>query len=142
MDRLSDVTDWVDGIAKCPHNPAANITALISDTGDYYIGGPTDFTGSDAAIYRTNIGKHGKQLASLRTNQYNSKWLDNPQFVGSFETNHFVYTIFRENAIEYSNCGKVSLFFSSYFHFPTFSYLLLTFPDIIGKVLRNIVSSC
>lgn len=43
----------------------------------------------------------------LRTNQYNSKWLNDPQFVGSFEAGEFVYFIFRETAVEYINCGKV-----------------------------------
>lgn len=105
VEKLSEVISWVDGIAKCPYNPNANITALISNSGDYYVGGPTDFSGSDTAIYRSNL-EYERSLA-LRTNQYNSKWLDDPQFVGSFETNHFVYIVFRENAIEYTNNGKV-----------------------------------
>ena len=42
----------------------------------------------------------------LRTDQYNSKWLNSPQFVGSFEAGEFVYFIFRETAVEYINCGK------------------------------------
>lgn len=43
----------------------------------------------------------------LRTNQYNSKWLNDPQFVGSFESGEFIYFLFRETAVEYINCGKV-----------------------------------
>jgi len=34
-------------------------------------------------------------------------WLSKPDFVGSFETNDFVYFVFRETAVEYINCGKI-----------------------------------
>ena len=33
-------------------------------------------------------------------------WLAQPDFVGSFETEDFVYFLFREAAVEYMNCGK------------------------------------
>jgi len=36
-----------------------------------------------------------------------SRWLNDPQFVGSFETEDHVYFLFRESAVEYINCGKV-----------------------------------
>lgn len=94
----------VDGIAKCPYNPFANSSALMTENGEYYIGGPTDFSGSDFAIYRSI-----SQLSVIRTEQYNSLWLNEPQFVTSFETDKFVYFLFREAAVEYINCGKVSL---------------------------------
>lgn len=35
------------------------------------------------------------------------RWLNDPQFVGSFETEEHVYFLFRESAVEYINCGKV-----------------------------------
>lgn len=44
----------------------------------------------------------------IRTDQYNSKWLNLPQFIGSFEAGEYVYFIFREPAVEHINCGKVS----------------------------------
>ncbi|KAF5284738.1 hypothetical protein FQA39_LY04463 [Lamprigera yunnana] len=101
IENISEVLQWEDGVANCPYNPSANITALISENGDYYVGGPTDFHGSDAAIYRS-IGKQNQ----IRTKQYNGMWLNEPQFVGSFETDRFIYFIFREPAVEYANCGK------------------------------------
>lgn len=104
MENISKVSEWVNGIAKCPYDPSANITALMDEDGDYYVGGPTDFHGSDAAIYR-NFG----QQTTIRTKQYNSMWLNEPQFVGSFETDQFIYFFFREAAVEYINCGKVML---------------------------------
>ena len=42
----------------------------------------------------------------LRTVQYNYEWLSKTNFVLTFETEQFVYFVFRENAIEYVNCGK------------------------------------
>lgn len=43
----------------------------------------------------------------LRTHQYDLKWLSEPTFITSYESAGFVYFIFRENAVEYLNCGKV-----------------------------------
>lgn len=45
----------------------------------------------------------------IRTDQYNSQWLNLPQFVGSFEAGEYVYFIFREPAVEHISCGKVSV---------------------------------
>lgn len=98
---MSDVTEWTDGLAKCPYNPVANITGFMSEQGEYYFGGPTDFSSSDSVISK-NVDSH-----TIRTKQYNSLWLNDPQFVGSFETENFVYFLFRETAVEYMNCGKV-----------------------------------
>ena len=91
-------------MAKCPYSPHSNITSLMASNGDYYIASPTDFSGQDFSIYRL-MGSSNR----LRTMQYNSKWLNMPEFVGSFETDHFVYFFFREVAVEYINCGKVVL---------------------------------
>lgn len=76
----------------------------MSENGEYYFGGPTDFSSSDSLIT-----KYVGADVTIRTKQYNSLWLNNPQFVGSFETENFVYFLFRETAVEYINCGKVSL---------------------------------
>lgn len=103
MEDVSRVSDWVRGVARCPYSPHANSTALLTSEGHYFAGSPMDFTGADSAITR-DLG-----APYLRTIQYNSKWLNEPQFVGSFETDNFVYFLFRESAVEYINCGKVSL---------------------------------
>ncbi|RZC38554.1 semaphorin-5A, partial [Asbolus verrucosus] len=102
IENASDVTKWVDGVAKCPYSPKANITGFMSEQGDYYFGGPTDFSSSDFVISK-NVGTG----TTIRTKQYNSLWLNEPQFVGSFETDNFVYFLFREAAVEYMNCGKI-----------------------------------
>ncbi|XP_039315007.1 semaphorin-5B isoform X1 [Solenopsis invicta] len=102
IENITSVTSEMSGVAMCPYSPHANVTALLSrgPSGGLFAGAPTDFSGADPAIYRT--------LASpnLRTRQYDSKWLNDPQFVGSFETEDHVYFLFRESAVEYINCGK------------------------------------
>ncbi|XP_076262615.1 semaphorin 5c-like [Rhynchophorus ferrugineus] len=102
IDNISNVTQVISGIAKCPYNPAASVTGFISDNNEYFFGGTTDFSGSDFLISKNLI--NGR---TLRTKQYNSFWLNDPQFVGSFETSKFAYFLFRETAVEYINCGKV-----------------------------------
>ncbi|XP_394067.4 semaphorin-5A isoform X1 [Apis mellifera] len=102
IENISSVTSEMSGVAMSPYSPHANVTALLArgPTGGLFTGAPTDFSGSDPAICRT--------LASpnLRTHQYDSRWLNDPQFVGSFETEDHVYFLFRESAVEYINCGK------------------------------------
>ncbi|KAG5319898.1 SEM5B protein, partial [Acromyrmex heyeri] len=102
IENITSVTSEMSGVAMCPYSPHANVTALLSrgPSGGLFAGARTDFSGADPAIYRT--------LASpnLRTRQYDSMWLNDPQFVGSFETEDHVYFLFRESAVEYINCGK------------------------------------
>ena len=102
IEAIGVVDEWLNGMAKCPYSPHAHITSLMTPAGDYYIGGPSDFSGQDSAIYRL-LGQSNR----LRTLQYNSRWLNQPQFVASFQTERFVYFFFREVAIEYTNCGQV-----------------------------------
>ena len=56
------------------------------------------FQSTDQAIYR--MTGHNVDHNTLRTVQYDSKWLAQPDFVAQFETNDFVYFIFRETATE------------------------------------------
>ncbi|GLH12202.1 Semaphorin-2A [Gryllus bimaculatus] len=101
MENINKVQEWVKGVAKCPFSPKSNITSLLTMEGQYFVGSPMDFSGTDSAIYRSMTP------VTLRTNQFNSKWLNDPDFVGSFEVDKFVYFIFRETAVEYINCGKI-----------------------------------
>ena len=57
-----------------------------------------DFTAVDPIVFRDSV--------KLRTQQYDSTQLNNPDFVGSFEHESFVYFFFREAAVENINCGK------------------------------------
>jgi chondroitin sulfate proteoglycan 4 len=104
IENVDSVLEWVRGVARCPYSPEANVTALLTRSGHYFIGSPMDFSGADPAISRSLAGGSG---STVRTKQFDSKWLNEPQFVGSFETASFVYFLFRESAVEYINCGKV-----------------------------------
>lgn len=107
IDNMTVVTDTMDGVAKCPFNPASNISAILTDRGDLCVGGPTNFGDSDYAIYRSSSGSGTSAANGIRTKQYDSMWLNEPQFVGSFETDKYFYFLFREAAVEYINCGKI-----------------------------------
>ncbi|XP_075984423.1 semaphorin 5c [Anticarsia gemmatalis] len=106
IESINTVTDWVTGVANCPYNPHSNVTAILATNGEYYAGTPTDFTSSDTAIFRSQ-GAALRDAGTLRTTQYDLNWLNEPQFVGSFEDDHFVYFVFREVAVEFMNCGKI-----------------------------------
>jgi len=102
MENIGHIVSNESGIAKCPYAPDANVTALMVNEGRLFVATHIDFSGADPAIVRT-LGS----APPLRTNIHDSRWLDDPQFVGSFQTEHFVYFLFREVAVEYINCGKV-----------------------------------
>ncbi|XP_072109570.1 semaphorin-5A isoform X1 [Mobula birostris] len=100
LTNLTEVHDRISGMARCPYNPQHNSTALITSTGELYAATAMDFPGRDPAIYRSLGG-----LPPLRTAQYNSKWLNEPNFVSSYDIGNFTYFFFRENAVEH-DCGK------------------------------------
>ena len=54
------------------------------------------FSGADPLIYRS----------PLRTEQFNPKHLNAPNFVSSMHHDEHVYFFLRETAVEYINCGK------------------------------------
>ena len=58
-------------MARCPYSPQHNSTALLTSSGELYAATAMDFPGRDPAIYRS-LGA----LPTLRTAQYNSKWLN------------------------------------------------------------------
>ncbi|KAG9347916.1 hypothetical protein JZ751_003933 [Albula glossodonta] len=100
LTNLTEIHDQISGMARCPYNPLHNSTALITSSGELYAATAMDFSGRDPAIYRSLGG-----LPPLRTAQYNSKWLNEPNFVSSYDIGNFTYFFFRENAVEH-DCGK------------------------------------
>lgn len=56
MDNLN-ITKLDKGMAKCPFNPHANITTLLTENGKLFIASPTDFSGTDPAVLRTDISQ-------------------------------------------------------------------------------------
>ncbi|KAI1301480.1 Semaphorin-2A [Halotydeus destructor] len=104
-----------NGIAKCPFDPDDNATAIWVEKGNpgslpgLYSGSAAEFTKADTVIFRTdlyNLTTGQKAYPFKRTIKYDSKWLDKPHFVGSFDIGDWVYFFFRESAVEYINCGK------------------------------------
>jgi len=90
-----EVEKEFSGKGYCPFDPKHNSTSLFTG-GSLYSGTVSDFSGSDALIIKDQI----------RTEQYNLKHLNSPDFVGSAEDGDFVYFFFREQAVEFINCGK------------------------------------
>ncbi|XP_013414452.1 semaphorin-2A isoform X1 [Lingula anatina] len=105
------------GVAKCPFDPDDNATAVWVEKGNpgnvsvLYSGTVADAVKSDPVIYRPEIRKDGNIESKLvRTVRYDSKWLNEPHFVASFDIStddeEYVYFFFRETAAEFVNCGK------------------------------------
>ena len=90
------VTRDFSGKGYCPYDPRHNSTSIFAD-GELYSGTVSDFSGTDALVIKNQI----------RTEQYNYKHLNGPDFVNSVEDSDFVYFFFREEAVEAMNCGKV-----------------------------------
>ncbi|XP_060691386.1 semaphorin-3F isoform X1 [Hemiscyllium ocellatum] len=104
------------GKGKCSYDPKLDsVSSLIN--GELYAGVYIDFMGTDAAIFRTM----GKQTA-MRTDQYNSRWLNDPAFVhaqlipDSGERNDDkLYFFFREKSSDsgssaiHSRIGRICL---------------------------------
>lgn len=72
------------------------IFCLPPADGQLYSATVADFSGSDYLIYRE----------TQRTEQYDLKQLNQPDFVSAVERNEYVLFFFREIAMEYMNCGK------------------------------------
>uniref|UniRef100_A0A4W4GD90 Sema domain, immunoglobulin domain (Ig), short basic domain, secreted, (semaphorin) 3Gb n=1 Tax=Electrophorus electricus TaxID=8005 RepID=A0A4W4GD90_ELEEL len=96
------VPGYVDsGKGKCPYDPRQeNAAALISS--NLYAGVHVDFMGTDPAIFRT-LGDR----PAVRTEQYDSRWLNEPVFVkiqkipDSAEKNDDkLYFFFREKSLD------------------------------------------
>jgi len=95
IEGVFEVVKEYSGKGYCPYDPKHNSTSMFTG-GKLYSGTVSDFSGSDALIIKDQI----------RTEQYNLKHLNGPDFVASVEDEDHVYFFFREEAVEYMNCGK------------------------------------
>uniref|UniRef100_A0A8C2ZC69 Semaphorin 3F n=1 Tax=Cyclopterus lumpus TaxID=8103 RepID=A0A8C2ZC69_CYCLU len=97
--RFKDLME--SGKGKCSYDPNLNsVSTLIN--GELYAGVYVDFMGTDSAIFRTLGTK-----TAMRTDQYNSRWLNDPTFIhvhlipDSAERNDDkLYFFFREKSSE------------------------------------------
>ncbi|KAF5890641.1 semaphorin-3B-like isoform X1, partial [Clarias magur] len=98
-----------DGKGKSPYDPrhtAASV--LVGD--ELYSGVATDLMGRDFTIFRS-LG----QKPSIRTEQHDSRWLNEPKFISAFAVpesenpdDDKVFFFFRETAVEAQGFGKVT----------------------------------
>ncbi|KAK3098107.1 hypothetical protein FSP39_016173 [Pinctada imbricata] len=88
-----------DGVGQCPFDPEHNSTSVYSD-GKLYSATVADFSAQDPLILK------GGASHLLRTEQHDSKWLNDPDFVNSFDIGDKIYFFFKETAVEHINCGK------------------------------------
>ncbi|XP_053211926.1 semaphorin-1A-like isoform X2 [Panonychus citri] len=83
------------GDALCPFGPDQNNTAIFAES-KLYAATPTDRAGSSYSISRL----------PLQTRTSDVQQLNEPNFVNSQVYGQHVYFFFRENSVEFSNCGK------------------------------------
>jgi hypothetical protein len=103
------------GRAKCPYDPNSTYTIVYVESGNpggvpaTYSGTVTDFSNADSVIFRPTLvddSRRSNEYRLLRTEQ-DSRWLNDPKFVGSFDVDDYVYFFFREHALEHAGCGKL-----------------------------------
>ncbi|CAH2316154.1 semaphorin-3F-like [Pelobates cultripes] len=92
------------GKGRSPYDPKQENMATIID-GVLYAGVQVDYMGTDSALFRTMGNK-----PPIRTEQYDSRWLNEPLFVGSlvvsessFKEDDKLYILFRERSLEGEN---------------------------------------
>uniref|UniRef100_A0AAY4C190 Sema domain, immunoglobulin domain (Ig), short basic domain, secreted, (semaphorin) 3B n=1 Tax=Denticeps clupeoides TaxID=299321 RepID=A0AAY4C190_9TELE len=104
-----DPSQMEDGKGRSPYDPRHNAASvLIGD--ELYAGVATDLMGRDFTIFRS-LGRK----PSIRTEQHDSRWLNEPKFVGAFwvpesenEDDDKIFFFFRETAVEAQGIGKVT----------------------------------
>uniref|UniRef100_A0A8C4IDE6 Sema domain, immunoglobulin domain (Ig), short basic domain, secreted, (semaphorin) 3Ab n=1 Tax=Dicentrarchus labrax TaxID=13489 RepID=A0A8C4IDE6_DICLA len=98
-----------NGRGKSPYDPKLHTASMLID-GELYAGTSADFMGRDFAIFRT-LGKHHP----IRTEQHDSRWLNDPRFVGVHlipesdnPEDDKIYLFFKENAMDGEHAGKAT----------------------------------
>ncbi|XP_068162800.1 semaphorin-3aa isoform X2 [Antennarius striatus] len=99
-----------NGRGKSPYDPKMLSASLLID-GELYSGTSADFMGRDFAIFRT-LGEHHP----IRTEQHDSRWLNDPRFVGVHlipesdnPEDDKIFLFFKENAMDGEHTGKATI---------------------------------
>ncbi|XP_072928164.1 semaphorin-3A-like [Hemitrygon akajei] len=102
-----DFNQIEDGKGRSPYD-AKHLSTSILIGEELYSGVATDLMGRDFTIFRSLGHRH-----SIRTEQHDSRWLNDPKFVGSFwipesdnPDDDKLYFFFREIAVEGQDLGK------------------------------------
>ncbi|GFO38050.1 semaphorin-2a [Plakobranchus ocellatus] len=102
----------LSGYGICPFDPNDNTTAVLVENGGpsrttaLFTGSVKDFLKSDPLIFRPAVYRNNILIAEHVRTRDRIGWLNEPQYVGSFEVGDYVYFFYREVALEYTNCGK------------------------------------
>ncbi|KAK5848884.1 hypothetical protein PBY51_008571 [Eleginops maclovinus] len=106
--RLS--SHFENGRGKSPYDPKMLSASLLID-GELYSGTSADFMGRDFAIFRTLGDQH-----PIRTEQHDSRWLNDPRFVGVHlipesdnPEDDKIFLFFKENAMDGEHTGKATI---------------------------------
>uniref|UniRef100_A0AAZ3RCF0 Uncharacterized protein n=1 Tax=Oncorhynchus tshawytscha TaxID=74940 RepID=A0AAZ3RCF0_ONCTS len=93
-----------------PYDPKMLSASIMLD-GELYSGTSADFMGRDFAIFRT-LGEHHP----IRTEQHDSRWLNDPRFVGvnlipesDNPEDDKIFLFFKENAMDGEHTGKATI---------------------------------
>ncbi|BFY97577.1 hypothetical protein BsWGS_00617 [Bradybaena similaris] len=113
-DKFTVLKENITGIGVCPYDPNDNTTVILVEKGtpgnvpSLFSGTVTDFIKSDPIIVRSFLYLPNGAIETpyIRTLRVRNDWLNEPQFVGSFDVGEHVYFFYREVALEYTNCGK------------------------------------
>ncbi|XP_006633624.2 semaphorin-3ab [Lepisosteus oculatus] len=104
-----ETSHFENGRGKSPYDPKLQTASLLID-GELYSGTAADFMGRDFAIFRT-LGQHHP----IRTEQHDSRWLNDPRFVSVHlipesdnPEDDKIYLFFRENAMDGEHTGKAT----------------------------------
>ncbi|XP_005996380.1 semaphorin-3B isoform X2 [Latimeria chalumnae] len=98
-----------DGKGKSPYDPKHQAATVLVGH-ELYSGVATDLMGRDFTIFRS-LGRRN----SIRTEQHDSRWLNEPKFIDVFwipesdnPDDDKIYFFFRETAVEAQRLGKAS----------------------------------
>lgn len=105
-----DMSQLENGRGKSPYDPKMLSSSLLID-GELYSGTSADFMGRDFAIFRTLGAQH-----PIRTEQHDSRWLNDPKFVGIHlipesdnPEDDKIFLFFKENAMDGEHTGKATI---------------------------------
>ncbi|GMT13280.1 hypothetical protein PFISCL1PPCAC_4577 [Pristionchus fissidentatus] len=106
--KLIDKEEPRTVIGLCSPDARVNGTAVHVEWGNpggdapaFYAGIRTGMAGENHLIYRPALMDAGREsVAAMRTIYTDNTWLNEPQFVASFDIGEYVYFFFREIAVE------------------------------------------
>ncbi|XP_052280794.1 semaphorin-2A-like [Dreissena polymorpha] len=106
--NLTETESSGRGNGICPFDPNDTATSLYTNTGNLgngsamYFGTYSDFLENNPVFFRPKfVGTDGIEHTDKSTDQDDSKWLNVPQFAGTFDEGNQVFTFFREIALEF-----------------------------------------